>query len=267
MRKHFLLAITAVSCSSQPDLSNEDKAVAIIDSLESGDTAAANVYVDGNTYIQHNLDSADGKANLLAFIPLSKQAGNTAKVVRSFSDGNFVFTHTEYHLFGPHVGLDVFRFDHGKIVEHWDNLQVTAGPNPSGHTMTDGATKVTDPGTTEANRATATAFITTVLIGHDFSKLGDYNSPNFVQHNPQIADGLAGLGAAGPILGKFNYESIFKVLAEGNFVLVMSRVKYDGQDSGVYDLFRMEGGKIAEHWDVLQAILPMSNWKNTNGKY
>jgi hypothetical protein len=51
-------------------------------------------------------------------------------------DGNVVFAHTDYNVFGPKVGFDIFRFEDGKIVEHWDNLQDTAArPGPSGHTI------------------------------------------------------------------------------------------------------------------------------------
>ena len=52
----------------------------------------------------------------------------SAKVntVRVFQDGDFVFTHTDYNVFGPKIGFDIFRFEDGKIVEHWDNLQETA---------------------------------------------------------------------------------------------------------------------------------------------
>ena len=35
------------------------------------------------------------------------------------------FLHTDYNFFGPKIGFDIFRFEDGKIVEHWDNLQET----------------------------------------------------------------------------------------------------------------------------------------------
>jgi len=57
------------------------------------------------------------------------------------------------------------------------------------------------------------------------------------------------------------------VLGQGNFVLVMSGIKYEGKDAAVYDLFRVEAGKIVEHWDVLELVPPKSAWKNTNGKF
>jgi len=35
----------------------------------------------------------------------------------------YVFAHTEYNFFGPKIGFDVFRFEDGLIVEHWDTIQ------------------------------------------------------------------------------------------------------------------------------------------------
>jgi hypothetical protein len=62
--------------------------------------------------------------------------------------------HTDYNFFGPKIGFDIFRFENGKIVEHWDNLQPTATkPSPSGHTMVDGQTVPGDLDQTEASKA------------------------------------------------------------------------------------------------------------------
>jgi predicted SnoaL-like aldol condensation-catalyzing enzyme len=46
--------------------------------------------------------------------------------VRVLQDGDFVATHTEYNFFGPKAGFDIFRFENGLIVEHWNNLQEIA---------------------------------------------------------------------------------------------------------------------------------------------
>jgi len=54
---------------------------------------------------------------------------------------------------------------------------------------------------------------------------------------------------------------------EGNFVLVMREGSFGGKPTAFFDLFRVEAGKIAEHWDVLQEIPPKEQWKNANGKF
>ncbi len=123
------------------------------------------------------------------------------------------------------------------------------------------------PDAGEANKALAADLLQSVFIAGAFDRLGEYFTPDYVQHNPLIGDGLDGLHTAGAELAKYHYLSVFKVLGQGDFVMTMSHVTYDGQDAAVYDLFRMAGGKIVEHWDVLQPIPPESEWKNSNGKF
>jgi len=64
---------------------------------------------------------------------------------------------------------------------------------------------------------------------------------------------------------KFN--KIRKVLGEGNFVLVASEGTMGGRSTSFYDLFRVENGKVAEHWDTIETIPPKEEWKNNNGKF
>ncbi len=63
------------------------------------------------------------------------------------------------------------------------------------------------------------------------------------------------------------YTTNHIVLGEGNFVLSISEGEFAGQPTSYYDLFRIENGQIAEHWDVMETILPESEWKNSNGKF
>jgi Family of unknown function (DUF6130) len=87
-------------------------------------------------------------------------------IVRAFQDGDFAFAHVEYEFFGPKIGFDIFRIEDDLIVEHWDNLQEAAsGPGPSGHTMTDGPTTVTDLERTEANKALMRRYMDDLLSG------------------------------------------------------------------------------------------------------
>jgi len=253
-------------------MNKKDQVVSLLKSIETGETAPVAV-INPNKYIQHNLGVADGLAGFGA--ALQQLPANSAKVntVRVFEDGDLVFAHTDYNFFGPKIGFDVFRFENGKIVEHWDNLQETpAALNPSGHSMIDGAAQVTDLALTQTNKALVTAFVTDILVNGDMSKLpGYFDGDHYIQHNPQIGDGLTGLGAALQAMAKegitMKYDKIHKVLAEGNFVLAMSEGTFAGKHSAFYDLFRVEKGKIAEHWDTIEVIPAASEWKNTNGKF
>lgn len=120
----FLLTACNNSTTKEKEvsLSNKEKSVALLRSIETGDQIPVS-YINPDKYIQHNLAVGDG---LAGFAEVMKQLPNGSakvKVVRAFQDGNYVFTHTEYDFFGPKVGFDIFKFENGLIVEHWDNLQ------------------------------------------------------------------------------------------------------------------------------------------------
>ncbi|KQT66048.1 hypothetical protein ASG54_17305 [Aureimonas sp. Leaf460] len=263
--------LAAASAETGTPETNKQKVTALLKAIETGESAPVSV-IDPDTYIQHNLAAADGLkgfGELLAALP---KGSARVETVRVFQDGDFVFAHTDYDFFGPKVGFDIFRFANGRIVEHWDNLQETAGPNPSGHTMTDGPTKAVDLGETAANKALVKGLVTDILIDGKMDKLAGYfDGDSYIQHNPQIADGLSGLGAALQAMAKagvtMKYDRIHKVLGEGNFVLTVSEGSFAGKHTSFYDLFRVENGKIAEHWDTIETIPEQSDWKNANGKF
>ncbi len=169
------------------------------------------------------------------------------------------------------VAFEVFRFENGQAVEHWDNIQAKEGPNPSGRGMLDGETTITDLDKTEDNREMVRAYAEKVLLGRDFELLGMYLDDGLIQHNPEIADGVAALRAG--LEATFNgqplirYEKVHRVLAEGNFVLCISEGRKADTHTSFYDLFRVAEGKIVEHWDTIEVIPPRGEWKNENGKF
>ena len=250
----------------------KQQVVALLKSIETGEPAPV-ASVNPDKYIQHNLAVGDGLAGFGAVLQLLPKGSAKVNTVRVFQDGDRVFAHTEYDFFGPKIGFDVFRFEDGKIVEHWDNLQETpARPNPSGRTMIDGPAQAADLDRTAANKALVQAFVEDILVAGRMDKLAGYfDGDRYHQHNPQIGDGLSGLGTALQALAQagiaLKYDRVHMVLGEGNFVLVASEGTFGGKHVAFYDLFRVQDGKIAEHWDTIEAIPPRSEWKNANGKF
>jgi len=252
--------------------SNKQQVTDLLKSIQTGASEPI-AYINPEKYIQHNLGAADGLAGfgaLLAQLPKNSAKVNT---VRVFQDGEYVFSQTDYDFFGPKIGFDIFRYENGKIVEHWDNLQETPKEaNPSGHTMIDGTTEVKDLDKTASNKELVKNFVTDILVNGKMEKLSGYfDGDNYIQHNPQIADQLSGLGKALEYLASIGvtmkYDTIHQVLGEGNFVLIVSEGTFGGKHTSFYDLFRVENGKIAEHWDVIEEIPAKENWKNSNGKF
>ena len=261
--------------STEKKLTNIEKTIALVNSFATGDTTIAKVYLAEN-YIQHNLAYATGRdafveaVEYLAAAPIK----TTVKNVRAFEDGDYVFLHSIYNFAGTgeQVAFDVFRFEKGKIAEHWDNLAPLAPANPSGHTQTDGPAEATDLGRTEANKALCEQFVKDVLMGQNTAALASYFAGDtYIQHNVHIADGLSGLGTALTAMAKagveMKYDKIHMILGQGNFVLAVSEGTFGGAPTSYYDLWRVENGKIAEHWDVMETIPEKDAWANQNGKF
>ena len=62
------------------------------------------------------------------------------------------------------------------------------------------------------------------------------------------------------------YDKTYQVLADGNYGLAVSEGSFVGAHTCYYDLFRVENGKTAEHWDIMEPIADKSAWQNQNGK-
>lgn len=253
-----------------------EKAIALINTFATGDTEkAASLLAEG--YIQHNLaygtgrDAFVGSVQYLASAPVKTTVNN----IRAFEDGDKVFLQTVYNFAGAgeQVAFDIFRFDdEGKIAEHWDNLASVTVPNPSGRAQIDGTMELKDLDKTEENRKIVKNFLYDVMQGNHSEKTPDYfDGDTYIQHNTGIADGLSGLGTALAALAEQGvqmiYDRVHQVLAQGNFVLAVSEGTFGGAPTSYYDLWRVENGKISEHWDIMETIADKATWQNQNGKF
>ncbi|MEM8570283.1 MAG: hypothetical protein AAGG56_05160 [Pseudomonadota bacterium] len=238
--------------------------------IETGDPKAADV-VNEVRYVQHNPQTAEGGEGLAALFARISKTNPKVRFVRVFEDREFAFAHNEYDFADLKAAFEVFRFEAGKAVEHWDNLQPMAGLNRSGRSMTDGSTTLSDLSSTETNRAIVRDFVETVLVAGQMSRLHEFVSRDLMQHAGDLEDGSTAL--AGSLLAEETavsarrYTRLHRVLAEENFVLCQCEGRHAGIHAGLYDLYRVEAGVIVEHWSTVEAIPPRDQWKNDNGKF
>lgn len=249
--------------------SKKEQICALLKGIETGDPQSVTV-VNESKYIQHNPLTRTGNVGLAELFKRLSKTNPHVEIVRVFEDGDYVFAHTDYDFNVVEVGFEVFRFENGLVVEHWDNLQLKpSGPNPSGHTMLDGTTEATDLEKTEENRALIRSFVDEVLVNDQLDRLYHYiNSESYIEHNRNMADGLPALRETLSRNAKQRkYEKIHRLLAEGSFVLCVTEGSLDGVHVSFYDLFRIANRKIVEHWDTVDEVPPRSQWVNSNGKF
>ncbi len=248
-----------------------------LDAIRDGNyEQAINTYA-GDRYTQHSTPVRDGKDGFIEFFAdfVERNPDRDIKIIRAFEDGQYVFLHVVQILDGGAtrwVTADIFDTDEqGRLIEHWDIIGEWVEDTVSGHSQIDGPTEPTDLDKTESNKAVAVGFVTDVLKNGRYDKLTDYiSTETYIQHNPQVGDGLEGLAAFTDSLEQqglsMQYEEIHRVVGCGNFVAVLSKMNLGEAGMAVIDLFRIEDERIVEHWDVMEEILPEDQWVNS-GKF
>ena len=122
----------------------------------------------------------------------------------------------------------------------------------------------------EENKKAVTEFYDLAINQKNFEAAAKFIGPRYVQHNPRAADGPEGLKAfLGVLREKFpDYHSdIKRAFADGDYVILhVHSVREKGsRGRAIVDIFKLENGKIVEHWDVVQDIPEKS--ANTNGMF
>ena len=248
---------------------------AMIDIFRKKDPTAVDRYF-GESLIQHDPHLADGPAGMKSLATeAASSPGADVTIYRTLVDGDFVLLHSRYQGLerygGSAIAFDLFRFKDGRIVEHWGGQEPQAPPNPSGRTQVDGPTEVLEREKTEANRTLVRTYRETVMVSLRFDRIEEFiDTAHYAQHASKIGDGVARLRDRIASVAKEGgrlHLTPRRFVAEGNFVLVLSEGDLPTGPTALYDLFRVENGKIVEHWDVLTPIPQRDQWKNSNGPF
>jgi predicted SnoaL-like aldol condensation-catalyzing enzyme len=227
-----------------------------------------------NTYaslqmIQHNPAAKDGRAAAIALCtPLFETPGASFGVEQVIMDGDMAFIHFRGLLGAGNRGAavaELYRLQDGKLVEHWDAFQPIPPTAKNAHPMF-GTIAAGIPATAYGASAEerhmverfAALFYTQRNVPAAFER---FVAPGYVQHNPGVADGRdAAIAALTPLFSRRDAHFEIRHILVGGAYAVIHLHAWMGTDPGaaVFDIYRLEHGKIVEHWDVLQPLAAKS---------
>ena len=118
-----------------------------------------------------------------------------------------------------------------------------------------------------SNKEIVLKFYEEVFNGWDLTNVEKYMRADYMQHSPEVEDGRDGfLRFAKGFLAQKPHMDIFKVFEDGDYVLMFFKCTFEGRPGAtkVMDIYRLEDGMLAEHWDIIQGGIDDS--KNASGR-
>jgi len=220
-------------------------------------------------YIQHNPQAPDGPDALKYFGAATRQQFPEITFVpyQSVTDGDMVLLHSNLVAVPGTPGIavfDFFRFEDGKIAEHWDVLQEVPATSISGNNMfstlsAPRSEAAKQPWLTAYNTKLVTEFADRLWVKKDLSAIDEFIDAEYREHSPNIPDGIEGAktGLSG-FFAQFPELSVVpkRVIAQGDLVAIHSHSVLVPGERGraVVDLYRVRNGKVVEHWDAFQDV-------------
>jgi predicted SnoaL-like aldol condensation-catalyzing enzyme len=235
---------SAPGCAAELSRANRTLVAKAIDDLfiQKDLTAIDRYWSD--PYLQHNPIAKSGVSTFRSLMSsLVSSASFQYTRLLTLSDCELVVVYGRYAQTG--VIFDMFRVQAGKIMEHWDSDANQASE-------ASGVDALDETAVTAASRQLFSEFARSVLVGGNTGPIADYLSAGFVEHR----GAAAGPTAFTQYLSTQNisYTKVHHLIADGNYVFALSEGKRGSSAYGFYDLFRVEGGKLVEHWDSRRAV-------------
>jgi predicted SnoaL-like aldol condensation-catalyzing enzyme len=240
--------------------------------VEARDTEATEPLL-AEDYIQHDPNVDTGSAAVLAFFAqfgeqVEVQERVQAKLVALVAERDFVVIawvdeHTEPRPYTT-TFFDLFRIENGVLAEHWDHGRLAAGETPRAYVPPtanpnqEAALASSDP-RLAANKRLVHDMWRTLLDAQLVEETPRFLAPGYAQHSPIVNTGRDGFVAfleqfAQPSAIQPTIPNFVQIVAEGDLVTISTVVTYDDANGTPYattwfDLFRVDGGLLVEHWD------------------
>ena len=228
----------------------------------------------GNRYTQHSTGMKDGADGFIEFFKgfLERTNDRDIRVIRAIEDGNNVFVHVYQDIdngTAKWVTTDMFDTDENdRMIEHWDVIAAytEVDETASGNDVVLGDFELKDLDKTDENKKLVRNFIVDVFQNGNHDSVEKYiSTEKYIQHNPNVPNGIDALKQF-LATQDFQYDFILKIMGQGDHVVSYSKSIFNKEEFAVFDIFRIEQGKIVEHWDNMEPIPPRSEWTNT-GKF
>ncbi len=245
-----------------------------LEGIRDGKAREAVTKYTGARYTQHSTGVKDGVEGFVEFFEpfVARNPVRDIQILRALEDGQYVFLQVYQSLNDGEsqwVTTDFFDTDEdGKIIEHWDVISKYAPQTPSGHTSVDGPTEITDLGKTEENKQIVRDLVRDVLVGVKPENINNYVSgEQYIQHNADMPDGLEHFNALALAKDRpLVYGELVLLVGQGNFVATLCKALWQGQPLAQVDVYRIQDGKVVEHWDNAEPVPPEEEWANS-GKF
>ncbi|MFJ6392882.1 nuclear transport factor 2 family protein [Streptomyces sp. NPDC091972] len=230
-------------------------------------TAVIDRYISPD-FIQHNPTVANGSEAVRSLVQSIKAStpDSHSTIEHVVAQGDLVILQSHVVPVPGSRGLDIvdmFRVEDGKLVEHWDTIQSVPAQTVSGNDLfsdlTGHGTPAASAAATRRNTNLVRSYLESLTVDRNVTAVDRYVSPTLRQHQPDLADGAEATEEAYTELFSAHPDfraTITQVVAEGDLVAVHSHYQNSPDDRGqsVYDIFRVQHGKIVEHWSSAQNV-------------